>query len=76
MSYLKIALVSAGLLMSAHAYAGANVTGHSHSADSPFGVTGPAVEWSKAKDNCKKLGGKWKPIRKICKIDSITTPGL
>lgn len=76
MKYLLIAVLSGGLLVAANANAASAGAGHSLSPDSPFTDTGAAVQWSNAKERCKELGGKWKPIRRICKIDSITTPGL
>ncbi len=68
MNLLKTVVLSAALAFAANVSADAPV--------SSYDITGPGVEWSKAKENCKKLGGSWKPIRRICKIDSITTPGL
>ena len=70
MNLIKTVIVASAFLVGANAFA------HSPAASVTQDLGGPAVEWSKAKEHCKELGGKWKPIRKICKIDSITTPGL
>ena len=72
---LKTALLIATLIASQSALSdiGAGTTSFSTPEST---IEAPGMDWSKAKDNCKKLGGSWKPIRQICKIDSITIEGL
>ena len=75
MKTLKTALLIAALIASQSALSdiGAGATSPAMPKNT---VETPGMDWSKAKDNCKKLGGSWKPIRQICKIDSITIEGL
>jgi hypothetical protein len=71
MKSLKITLLLTSLLLSQAALSGTPSIVDSATGASPnlqAAMDHPGVDWSKAKDNCKKIGGKWKPIRRICKI--------
>ena len=71
--------MTAALLASANVMSDSSSTSPSGSttiAAAEAGAGNNGTARSNAKDNCKKLGGKWKPIRKICKIDSIVNKDL
>ncbi len=76
MNTVKMIFLASGLAFALNAAAATDVSGNPALELAPGGeVISVGADWG-AKENCKSLGGKWKPIRRICKLTTINTPGL